>query len=394
MKYGVTENGFVQKLYPDIVESLENKLKSKFGQEWELDLYSPEGAMLLVISDELSKAWEAGKEAYYSKYLDTCTGIQLDYKGKEEEPPVYRSQGKYAITTLEFITNEETTIPKNTLVKKRGTQLLFSTTQQLIIGKELKGQVQAIATQTGTQHNSIIGDISEMANNIVGIVSVTNIIPATGGEGIENDNYYRERIRQSRKSKGGSTADAITTELLKLSIVNNCMVLENVGDNVDENGVQPGAIRVYIDGIASEEVAKTIHKYKSAGINSEGDNEFEITNKSGQIVTERFYLMLKKQLYVEIRISNIQGELTEEIKTDIKDAVIEYIESVQKSGINNNKIRRIVINQLESRAYSVSNDILELNATVSLSPIRSEDKNLDIPIGEYYYADYSTITVK
>lgn len=393
MKYGVTEKGFVQKLYPDIVESLENKLKSKFGQEWELDMYSPEGALLLAIADEISKAWEGSKEAYFSKYLDTATGIQLDYKGKEEEPPIYRSQGKYATTTLEFTTSQEIVIPKNTLVKKRGTQLAFRTTSQLVINSSLKGQVQAIATETGSDHNCIIGEITEMGNNIVGVVSVKNIIPSSGGEGIENDNYYRERIRRSRKSRGGSTIDTITNQILNLSEVNNILSLENVGEVVDENGVQPGAIRIYIDGVASEKIAKVIHTYKAAGINSEGDHEYNIVNKGSQTVTERFYMMEKKQLYVEIAISSIQGELTEQIKTNIKDVVIEYIESVQKSTFYNKK-RRIVINQIESRAYSVSNDILELSAKISLIPIRMETSNLDIPIGQYFYADYSTITVK
>lgn len=393
MKYGVTENGFVQKLYPDIVESLENKLKSKFGQEWELDMYSPEGAILLAVADEISKAWEGNKEAYYSKYLDTAVGIQLDYKGKEEEPPVYRSQGKYATTTLEFVTNAEITIPKNTIVKKRGTQLLYRTTSQLIVTEELKGQVQAIATETGVEHNCIIGEITEMGNSIVGVLSVTNIIPASGGEGIENDNYYRERIRRSRKTRGGSTIDTITNQLLNLSSVNNILALENVGDEIDENGIQPGAIRIYIDGIATQEIANIIHKYKAAGINSEGDNEFEIINKGGQAVTERFYIMTKKQLYIKINILNIQGELTEEVKKQIKNSIIEYVESVQKPTLYN-KTRRIVINQIESRAYSVSNDILELNATVSLSPIRSEDKNINIPIGQYFYCDYETIVVE
>lgn len=391
MKYGVTENGFVQKLYPDIVESLENKLKSKFGQEWELDMYSPEGAILLAVADEISKAWEGAKEAYFSKYLDTSTGIQLDYKGKEEEPPIYRSQGKYATTTLEFTANTEVVIPKNTLVKKRGTQLLYRTTSQLIIAE--KGQVQAIATETGTDHNCIIGEITEMGNNIVGVLSVTNITPASGGEGIENDNYYRERIRRSRKTRGGSTIDTITNQLLNLSSVNNILALENVGDEIDENGIRPGAIRIYIDGIASQEIADTIHKYKAAGINSEGDREYNVINKGGQSITERFYMMTKKQLYIKISILNIQGELTEEIKKQIKNSIIEYVESVQKPTLYN-KTRRIVINQIESRAYSVSNDILELSATVSLNPIRSEDKNINIPIGQYFYCDYETIVVE
>ena len=58
-----------------------------------------------------------------------------------------------------------------------------------------------------------------------------------------------------------------------------------------------------------------------------------------------------------------------------------------------NQVRRIVVNQIESRAYSTSNDILELNATVGLSPNPVGTANIDIPIGEYYYCDSDTIEV-
>lgn len=394
MQFGVTEQGFVLKTYSDILKSMEGKLKTKFGQEWELNLYSPEGAMLMIISDELSKAWEGAKQAYFSAYLDSSTGIQLDYHGKDEEPPVPRSQGKYSVTTLEFITDREMSIPKNTLVKKRDTEFTYITTQNLIIDSSFKGQVQAIATEYGNDYNSIIGEISELVNNIVGVVSVSNITPATGGDGIEKDIYYRERIRSNKKSKGGSTVDTITTELLKLTGINNVLVLENTKDTTDPNGIEPGHIRVYIDGVDSEEVAKTIHKFKAAGIESEGDRIYEVENSGGQLVTERFYMMTKREFYVKINITNtaVTGAVTEQLKTDIKNVIIDYIESIQRGGMKN-QVRRIVVNQIESRAYSTSNDILELNATVGLYEHPVGTANVDIPIGEYYYCDAETIEV-
>ncbi len=394
MQFGVTEQGFVLKTYSDILKSIEENLKTKFGQEWELNLYSPEGAMLMIISDELSKAWEGAKQAYFSAYLDSSTGIQLDYHGKDEEPPIPRSQGNYSVTTLEFVTDREMSIPKNTLVKKRETEFTYITTQNLIIDSSFKGQVQAIATEYGSDHNSIIGEITELVNNIVGVVSVSNITPASGGEGIEKDIYYRERIRTSRQSKGGSTVDTITAELLKLTTINNVLVLENTTDEIDLNGIKPGHIRTYIDGVDSEEVAKIIHKYKAAGIESEGDRTYEVENSGGQVTTERFYMMTKVQFYIKINITDTAavGTVTEQLKADIKNVIIDYIESIQKGGMKS-QARRIVVNQIESRAYSVSNNILELNATVGLSPNPVGTANVDIPIGEYYYCDADTIEV-
>lgn len=394
MQFGVTEQGFVLKTYSDILKSMEEKLKTKFGLEWEFGIYTPEGAIIAITANEISKAWEGIKQAYFSAYLDSSTGIQLDYHGKDEEPPVPRSQGKYSVTTLEFITDREMSIPKNTLVKKRDTELTYMTTQNLTVGRSFKGEVQAVATEYGSDYNSIIGEISELVNNIVGVVSVSNTTPASGGEGIEKDIYYRERIRTSRQSKGGSTSDTITAELLKSETINNALVLENTTDEIDLNGIKPGHIRAYIDGVDSEEVAKIIHKYKSAGIESEGDRIYKIENSGGQVTTERFYMMTKVQFYIKINITDTAaaGTVTEQLKSDIKNVIIDYIESIQKGGMKS-QARRIVVNQIESRAYSVSNNILELNATVGLSPNPVGTANVDIPIGEYYYCDADTIEV-
>ena len=251
-----------------------------------------------------------------------------------------------------------------------------------------------IQTEYGSDYNSIIGEITELVNNIVGVVSVANITPASGGEGIEKDIHYRERIRISRKNKGGSTVDTITTELTKLETVNNVLVLENVTDTIDASGIKPGNIRVYIDGIDSLDIAETIHKFKAAGIDTEGDRIYDVEDIGGQLITERFYMMTKRQLYIKINITNttVIGTVTEQLKTDIKNVIIDYIESIQKSGMKN-QVRRIVVNQIESRAYSTSNNILELNATVGLSPNPVGTANIDIPIGEYYYCDSDTIEV-
>ena len=393
MQYGVTEKGFVAKTYAEILKEMETSGKSKFGQEWELDLYTPEGALLMIAGDQIAKAWNGIREAYFANYLDYSTGIQLDYHGKSESPPVIRGEGTYATTTLEFTTNKEMTIPKWTIVKKRGTNSTYTTTTALNITSSLKGRVQAIATGYGKEYNAIIGDITELGNNITGVISVTNITPATGGDGIEKDIYYRERIKRNRQNRSGSTVETITSELLKLKTINNVLVLENPTDQTDSNGIAPGNIRIYIDGIDSKEVAQVIHKFKAAGIDSEGDREYSIENVGGQLVKERFYMMNKKQLYIKIEIKSFtESIVNESIKQDIKNVIKDYVEKAQKSGLKT-QIKRIVTNQIEARAYSVSDNILELTAKIGLSPNPTESNNLDITIGDYYYCDDSTIEV-
>lgn len=390
--FGVTDQGFVRKNFEDILKSMETKAKAKFGQEYEIDLYSPEGALLQVVASELAECWEGTGEAYFSAYLDTSTGIQLDYHGKSEEPPITRSQGKYATTTVEFTTNKEMVIPAYTLIRKKDSELNYSTLQTITIGPTMKGTVMARATSVGAEYNTIIGNINKLVNNIDGVVSVTNITPATGGEGIESDFYYRERIRQAKKSRGGSTVNTITAELYKLPIVTNALVLENADEEDAGNGVEPGYIRVYIDGTTSEEVAQVIHTFKAAGIGTEGDQDYVIENASGEEKHIKFYMMTKQQLYVKIVVKQINGELTESIINAVKASIISYVESLQRDMKTVN--RKIVTNQIASRAYNASNSLLEVEAFIGTTSNPSSTNNIDIPVGQYFYCDNDTITVE
>ncbi|MGL5713717.1 MAG: baseplate J/gp47 family protein, partial [Paraclostridium sp.] len=319
-----------------------------------------------------------------------CTGIQLDYKGKEEDVP--RSQGRYANTTLEFTTNKELTIPKGTLVKKQDTDLLYSTTQSLVIGSGLKGTVNAVATFSGEEYNSSTGLINELKNGIIGVTSVTNTTPATGGEGVESDNKYRIRIKLAKKARGGSTVDTLTSELSKLAAVNNVLVLENIGGTTDSNGLPPGTVKAFVDGTSDISIANTLHRIVAAGIDTVGDVTFTVKNVGGQEKDVKFSLMDKKQLYVKVEVNTITGTLTDDIKKAIKENIINYVEEIQVGSLED-RVNEIVINQLSAQAYNVNDSIKKVTVTAALTPNPTSTTDIPIPIGQYFYCDETTIEV-
>ncbi|MGL5717714.1 MAG: baseplate J/gp47 family protein, partial [Paraclostridium sp.] len=319
-----------------------------------------------------------------------CTGIQLDYKGKEEDVP--RSQGRYANTTLEFTTNKELTIPKGTLVKKRETDLMFSTTQSLVIDSSLKGVVSAVATNIGTDYNSPIDSIVELKNGVIGVTSVTNTTPATSGEGIETDDRYRARIKIAKRSRGGSTVDTLTSELLKLSAVNNVLVLENIGDTIDSNGLPPGSVKAFIDGTNDVSIANAIHGIVAGGIKTVGDITHTVINAGGQDKEIKFSLMDKKQLYVKVEVNTIVGTLTDDIEKAIKENIISYVDNIQV-GTMEDRINEIIINQLSAQAYNVNDSIKKVTVAAALTPNPTSTTDIPIPIGQYFYCDETTIEV-
>lgn len=378
MKFGVTDKGFVKKRINDIENSITNKMISKGYENFSINPYSVEGVLLGIISDEFSKAWNGIEETYNSRYFDLCIGMQLDNHGRNLLLP--RILGKYATTTLQFITDSEITIPKDTIVRIRDTNLNFKTVNDLKINSSLKGEVQAIAMETGTIYNTQPNTITEMVNTVVGIISVTNIVPATGGDGIENDDVYREALKVANRSRGGSTVDAITIELRKLSEVNGALVLENTGDEIDENGVEPGKIKVFIEGIATENVAKTLHKFGAFGIKTQGDITYKIENIGGQIIDVNYNLFNSIPVYVKVVLLNSE-KTARQLKENITKNIEEYIRNA-----NYLEGRKIVHNQLEAKAYNADSDIIELEAFSGLDQDQLNKNSINIPTGSLFYA--------
>ncbi|MEG3013091.1 MAG: baseplate J/gp47 family protein [Cetobacterium sp.] len=381
MIFGVTKQGFVKKRIENIISSLENNMRSKGYEDFKINPYSVEGVFLGAIASEISYAWEGLEETYSSRYFDMCVGVQLDRHGKNLNTP--RILGKNATTTLKFIVDADVIIPKDTYVKIPGTDYNYSTISELKISKISGfGEVQAIAEKTGSGYNASNNTITEMVNSVIGVVSVTNVIPATGGEGVESDDTYRNALKTANKSKGGSTVDSITAALRKVKGVNNVLVLENIKDTVDENGIAPGAYKCFIDGIATEDIAKTIHKYGPLGIRTEGNLNYKVENDGGQLVDVKYSLFTKKKLYININITSATKD-TELMKDKIKESITQYVEFA-----NFSELKKIVHNQIEAKAYNVEpGSILQLEATMGEDKFNLSKENINVATGVLYYPE-------
>ena len=382
-KFGITETGFFKMNMEDIISSIENRMRTKGYENFEVDPYSLEGNVLGACAFEFELLWNAVEEAYNSRYYDLSYGIQLDRHGKNLRIP--RIMGKYATTTLEFTTDSELTIPKGTFVRIKDTNLNYYTAEKIDIDSSFKGTVKAISENIGKDYNTNTGTINEMVNGIVGVLTVKNITPASGGDGVENDTSYRKALKIGELAKGGSTVNAITTALRTVPFVNAVLVRENVGDEIDSDGIPPGAIKCFVDGITSIDVSIAIHKHVSASIKTVGDITYEVENDSGQLVPIKFSEFNKKPLYVQVKIVSADINV-ETIKQEIIDVVSEYVDSC-----NFSEYKKIVKNQIESRVYSVSDSILELEVKLGENQISLGTDNIDIATGVLYIPNVEVI---
>ena len=152
-------------------------------------------AVALVVSSLFAEANTQGLQLF----LRYAQGSYLDLYG--EEKGCSRNAGDYAKTIIRFnlknVLDYNVIIPKGTRCSVDG--YYFATEKKVIIpAGDMYIDVDAVATEKGAALNGYVnGTIKTLVDAVKGIESVENIIATYGGDDVESDEAYRERIRVS-----------------------------------------------------------------------------------------------------------------------------------------------------------------------------------------------------
>ena len=76
--YGVTDSGFVLKRMDKIIEEIHDDLTSGLGFNTRLTRPSVLDTIVTTFAGQIASLWEVAQESYYSKYVSTATGKNLD----------------------------------------------------------------------------------------------------------------------------------------------------------------------------------------------------------------------------------------------------------------------------------------------------------------------------
>lgn len=177
-----------------IIEYLENAVP---GGRWE-DTTDERRLFAFALLEWIIGRNEYVDEQMKQRLLRYATGENLDAIG--ETRSCLRIQAAKAKTILEFSIKS----PKNfNILIDQGTRAtndgihFFATIENCMIqAGETSVTVEAEATVAGADHNGIHeGYINILVDQIPNVDSVVNITSSYGGNGIEDDEHYRERIR-------------------------------------------------------------------------------------------------------------------------------------------------------------------------------------------------------
>ncbi|PKG31666.1 baseplate J/gp47 family protein [Methanoregula sp.] len=196
--YGVTDDGFVSKDYSAIRESMQTRARAQFGDEIDLSENSFAGQLLDVVAYELATNWQILESVYYAGYLNTATKSNLDavavIQGIARKPAV-AAEGVARFSRTSSAT-QDYVIPAGTRISNSDGTLVFET---IAIGtlaiNTTHVDIAVRCTEAGIVGNVASGILTHILDQVIGIESVTNQNPMTGGTDAETDAMLRLRTR-------------------------------------------------------------------------------------------------------------------------------------------------------------------------------------------------------
>ena len=376
--FKIENNGIVFPLFLDIKKAMEQEGKIQFGDDFEINPETSLGQFLEVFIYMLENQSKQLQLLYSQMWLHNKNGAILSAFGSNFG--IERIKGKYAYGNLNIEGVPGHIVTKGFQVRsKKG--LLYQTVSNVLINNVGKAVVQIKALDFGEEYNASENEITEKATGDENVSRVYNSEIISGGTFLESDEELRERILNLSLSKGGADINGIKSNLLKLSQVEDCDVLENSTEERNETlKLDPGHVRIIIKGLIDEEVAYTVLNTISPGIVTDGDVEMRVTTDSNQ---ERI-IKFKKATKVEyaVRVRNIKN-ISDYKKTTKEEIVENIIKEADKFRLG----QYVNYEKIQAAVYKIAD---QLEADVEIKKINGNWSKTDLAI---QHDEYSFLSI-
>lgn len=395
---GVTANGFERPTDDEIDSDLTSLFRAYYGSDITLSPATFLGQTKAIFKVMSSQNWELANAIYDALFVETSTGVNLD----RTLYPFTRRPAQSSSVVLTFSGTDSTVIPAGTIAES-STGVQFATVDAVtILDSSGTGSVNvsAIAVVAGTTGNFPVGTITSLPVSIVGVDSVTNNSPATGGTDIESDSAFLSRATQEAQESKGASVASIRNALLAVEGISQATVTENATDSTVD-GIPPHSFISVISGGASDTaIAEAIYAIKPAGIGTAGDTTVPVT-EDGQTFNISFSRSSSVNIYVDL-ILTVDASWDPANEDVLKSRVLQYIGGVDGEGIDYPGLaagQDVLGWKVEASLFNVNapDDLGITDVTVEIakhtSPSAGDTDNIDILPGEEAITDLSFINV-
>lgn len=388
----LTPQGFKRKRYAEIVADMEFRAKELFGEDTNTSDKSPIGIFIRLVSWFLSLFAQDLENTYNNGIVDKSEGVNVDYHLKRigsSRQKAFKSTGEITING-----DDETFIGRGFIIETK-TDIQFMTTDDAVISVG-SATVPIEAVEAGVNGNVLSNTITEIVNPQVGVDSVTNLEPTSGGRNKQSDADAIKRYYDSLSRGGSSTVESIRATLLDVEGVRDAIVLENdTMDTVD--GLPPKCIAPFVNGGNDQDVANAIMgQSKAGGIQSFGSTIAIYIDSLGNEKPVGFTRPDIVQIYV-----NAELETNSSFPVDgnqlVRNAIIKYIGGQDEDATEYNGLgldQDVVFTKVISAIHSVSgiDDITLLEIGTDPFNIQTSG-NITIQLQEIAETDFDKVVV-
>lgn len=371
IKFGITETGFIAPTFEEILDSVQQDMKLRFGDDISLSTNSQFGIFSYLIAWREMLLIQELQKTYYSAFISTATNSALDRIGANLEierkietqaRAIVRieTDGEYLLQAGEQFQTEDGIVFD--LIKDTISTQDPTTGKWIAIG-------ELLSEDYGEDNNVSANSITLISNADDMILSVTNPEPAAGGQDTETDEEYRIRLLYENANRPGPTAPGIKSALLNLPGVRQVSIIQNPDGVVDKYGNSPYSVHVYLLGGEKEDIATCLANTTAAGITLVGSQEATVVNATGDKQKINFDYAKEEPVFVKVEIKvNSQWNKDTGANT-VKTAITESINELEMGN-------PVYLTKLYPAVYGIEG-IEEARITIGVSKDNLKDEDIE-----------------
>lgn len=340
----IDENGYTPLNYDDALDTVQGFIRRENGEDTNVSPRSFWGTLARVMAKIAVNIDQNGENVHDSGYILQATGVNLDRVGGNYG--LMRKQAEAASVTLSFTGTPGYVIPTGTVfMDDNGNEFYSVDDCQLDVNGV--GSTIIVSSELGSQYNVDAGAIVNQQSPVEEIDNVTNSQAAEGGQDMETDLDFRNRLLLASNSNESGTINGIYTALMNTQGVTAVKSVYNSSENApDAYGNPPKTVHYYVQGGAAQDVVNTIFRVGGGGIALYGSKSGTAIDDSGEAHTIYFDRPQETPIFAKVSVKVNDSFDKNEGTDDIKAAVEGYIESLQMGS-------KVVTNQFFSNIYSI-----------------------------------------
>jgi len=341
--------GLQIKTFDEITSEIKQAWKDGISQELDVEDESELGQIADAVSVQLREALELIQAGYNSQ--DPAQGSGFGQNQVASVTGTIRAAATYSVDFLDLSLNAGTYAPGTLIVYVSGQPDVRFANKYSVTSPG--GTVAAVEmwAETAGRVRAPAGTLTTIAETVTGFNSVvSDPSDATVGSPAESDTALRLRRVDEIYRRGSTNANAIRADLITLTGVTYCAVLENDTDATDANGLPPHSVECIVDGTATAAAIRAqIYASKAVGIQAYGTSSGTITDSSGNAQTIAYStptLVPVTLLSAFTYLSNVWASAAD-AQTAVQDAIADAFASWQLVG------RDVLYRRLVSAALAV-----------------------------------------